>query len=38
MNLTKQKETHRGRELTAAGGAGEGIVKEFGTDVYTLLY
>ena len=39
MNLTKQKETHRSRELTyGCLRAGEGIVKEFGTDMYTLLY
>ena len=39
MNLTKQKETHRSRELTyGCLGAGEGIVKECGTDMYTLLY
>ena len=39
MNLTKQKETHRSRELTYdCLGAGEGIVKECGTDMYTLLY
>ena len=43
MNLfTKQKQTHRLRKvLTVSGGNGrEGlrIVREFGTDMYTLLY
>ena len=35
--LTKQKETHRLREW-AYGCQGEGIVREFGIDMYTLLY
>ena len=36
MNLvTKQKETHRLRKLSLPG---EGIVREFGKDMYTLLY
>ena len=35
--LTKQKETHRLREQTY-GCWREGIVSEFGMDVYTLLY
>ena len=34
--LTKHKETHRLRKQTY--GEGEGIVREFGTDMYTLLY
>ena len=46
MNLlAKQKETHRLREQTygcQAGGegknSGEGIGREFGMDMYTLLY
>ena len=42
MNLfTKQKETHRLREGTCGcqgEGLGEGIVGEFGMDMYTLLY
>ena len=42
MNLfTKQKQTHRLREGTYGywgEGWGEGIVREFGTDMYTLLY
>ena len=42
MNLfTKQKQTHRLRERTygyQGDGCGEGIVREFGTDMYTLLY
>ena len=38
MNLfTKQKETHRLREGTDSC-QGEGIVREFGMHVYTLLY
>ena len=47
--LTKQKETHRLRKLThgcqgwvegrgGGGGRGEGIFKEFGKVMYTLLY
>ena len=41
--LTKQKETHRLREWTYGGGGlgegwGEGIVREFGMGMYTLLY
>ena len=35
--LTKQKETHRLREQIY-GCWGEGIVREFGMDMYTLLY
>ena len=40
MNLfTKQKQTHRLRELTNGyQGWGKGIVREFGSDIYTLLY
>ena len=43
MNLfTKQKQTHRLRERTYGYGGGkgwgEGIVREFGIDMYTLLY
>ena len=43
MNLlTKQKETHKRREPTfgcpGQEGWGEGIVREFGIDMYTLLY
>ena len=42
MNFfTKQKQTNRLRErLMATGwkGGGEGIVREFGIDMYTLLY
>ena len=42
INLfTKQKQTHRLREQTYSyqgGRVGGGIVREFGTDVYTLLY
>ena len=38
MNLlTKQKETHRLRKRTS-GCQGEGIVKDFGKVIYTLLY
>ena len=41
MNLfTKQKQTHRLREQTYGyqrGRGGGGIVREFGTDIYTLL-
>ena len=38
MNLfTKQKQTHRLRELTY-GYRGEETVREFGIDMYTLLY
>ena len=38
MNLlTKQKETHRLRKQTY-GCWGEGIVREFGMAMYTLLY
>jgi len=38
MNLlTKQKETHRLRKQTH-GCHGEGIVKDFGKVMYTLLY
>ena len=39
--LTKQKETHRLRERTygcQGAGQGEGIVRKFGVDMYTLLY
>ena len=39
--FTKQKQTHRLRENTYGGqgeGEGEGIVGEFGMDMYTLLY
>ena len=39
--LTKQKETHRLREQTHGcweEGQGKRIVREFGTDMYTLLY
>ena len=37
MNLgTKQKETHRLRERTMVRW--EGIIREFGTNMYTLLY
>ena len=35
--LTKEKKTHRLREW-AYGWQGEGIVREFGMDMYTLLY
>ena len=35
--LTKQKETHRLRE-GIYGCREEGIVREFGMDMYTLLY
>ena len=42
MNLfTKLKQTHRLREGTygyQGGRVGEGIVKEFGIDMYRLLY
>ena len=42
MNLLiKQKENHRHREQTYCcleEGWGEGIVREFGMDMYTLLY
>ena len=41
MNLfTKQKQTHRLRERTYGyqDGRGRGTVREFGTDIYTLLY
>ena len=41
MNLlTKQKQTHRGRKQTwlPRGRVGGGIVREFGIDMYTLLY
>ena len=38
MNLcTKQKETHRLRKQTY-GCQGEGVVKDFGKVMYTLLY
>ena len=38
MNLfTQQKQTHRPRELMVTRGEGEGIVREFGVDMYTLL-
>ena len=38
MNLfTKQKQTPRLRKLTY-GCQGEGTVREFGSDIYTLLY
>ena len=36
--LTKQKETHRLREWTYDSGWGQGIVREFGMDMCTLLY
>ena len=39
--LTRQKETHRFRGWTYSGpgeGWREGIVREFGMDIYTLLY
>ena len=35
--LTKQKETHRLRKRSY-GCQREGIVREFGMDMYTLLY
>ena len=45
MNLfTKQKQTHRLRELELMVGGGRvvgrwgGMVREFGIDMYTLLY
>ena len=41
MNLfTKQKQTQRLREWTYGRGEGwgKGIVREFGIDMYTLLY
>ena len=39
MNLfTKQKQTHKLRERTDGESCGEGIVREFGMDMYTLLY
>ena len=44
MNLfTKQRQTHRLREQTygyrgGGEGWGEGIVRELGIDMYTLLY
>ena len=42
MNLfTKQKQTHRRREQTYGcqrGRMGGEIVREFGVDMYTLLY
>ena len=43
MNLfTKQKQTHRLREQTygyqGVEGWGRGIDREFGIDMYTLLY
>ena len=42
MNLfTEQKQTHRLREQTNGywgEGWGEGMVTEFGTDMYTVLY
>ena len=41
MNLfAKQKQTHRLREGTYGYGGklGGGIVREFGSDMYTLLY
>ena len=42
MNLhTKQKQTHGLRERTygyCGEGCGGGIVREFGLDMYTLLY
>ena len=41
MNLTKQEETHRLKERTYdcwGEGWEEGIVREFGMDMYTLLY
>ena len=39
--FTKQKQTHRLREqlmVTREEGLGGGIVREFGIDIYTLLY
>ena len=39
--LTKQKQTYKLRERTYGcweEGCGEGTVREFGTDMYTLLY
>ena len=37
--LTKQKETHRPRKLIYGyWGWGEGVVREFGIVIYTLLY
>ena len=39
--FTKQKQTSRPREETYAyrgGRTGTGIVREFGMDMYTLLY
>ena len=41
MNLTKQKETHRLKKRTYdcwGEGREEGILSEFGMDMYTLLY
>ena len=42
INLfTKQKQTHRLREQTYSyqgEGLGEGIVREFGINMYTVLY
>ena len=35
--LAKQKETHRLRKQTY-GCQGEGLVRDFGKDIYTLLY
>ena len=36
--ITKQRQTHRLREWTYGGKEGRGIVRDFGTDMYTLLY
>ena len=44
MNLfkireTRHRETHREQTYSSPGGEdGEGIVREFGADMYTLLY
>ena len=39
MNLlTKQKDTHRLRKRTYSCPFGEGIIREFGKIMYTLLY
>ena len=41
VNLfTKQKQTHRLREprITRGEGCGEGIIEDFGIDIFTLLY
>ena len=41
-SFTRQKQTHRLRDQTygyqrGRGGGGEGMVREFGLDLYTLL-